>query len=167
MSCQPVARYGPGEVCEQWQALVVLVDSAQHVVIDRFPVSDRKNQHVIFLQLVHDSVISNAKFPIAFEGFPKRHSVLVRLKSQTSFDSLSNPTAKVTRDVRDIFLTDSGVVVEGERHSSPRTFRRTPHLRMGLYGLSIQRCHPPLGNISQHSIFFNVQRILHEVADFQ
>lgn len=148
MSCQPVARYGPGEVCEQWQALVVLVDSAQHVVIDRFPVSDRKNQHVIFLQLVHDSVISNAKFPIAFEGLSKRYSVLVGLKSETRCNSLGNPTAKVTWDVRNIFLTDSGVVVEGERHLSLRTFRGGPHLCMSLCGLSIKCGHPLLGDIS-------------------
>lgn len=122
----------------------------------RFSVPEGKNQHVIFPQLVHHSVISSAKFPIFFESLPKRRSVLVGLKSQTRFNSVSNPTAKVTRDVRDIFLTDGRVAVEGERHSSPRTFRGAPHLRMSLCGLLIKCCHPPFSNVYQRPIFINI-----------
>jgi hypothetical protein len=80
---------------------------------------------------------------------------LVRFKSQRRFDGIGGSAAKVTRDVRDTFLTDSGVVVEGKRHSSPQTLRGAPHLRMSLCGLSIKRYHPPFSNVYQRPIFLN------------
>lgn len=130
---QPIGCwYGSGEVCEQWQVLVILIDSAEHVVVDRFSVPDGKNQHAIFLQLVHHPVIPNTKFPKAFQGLPKRCPVLVGLKSQTRFNSLSNPTAKVTRDVRDIFFADSRVIVGGRTTLSACAVSKRPRSEHGF-----------------------------------
>lgn len=47
-----------------------------------------------------------------------------------------------------------------------RADRVAPDLSMSLCGLSIKRCHPPIGNIGQPPIFFNVQLVFHQIADF-
>lgn len=41
-----------------------------------------------------------------------------------------------------------------------------PDLSMSLCGLSIKRCHPPIGTIGQHQIFLNVQLVFYQIDDF-
>lgn len=107
-----------------------LAESLQNVFVDRFAVPNSQNPHLIPFDLVHDTIVSDTKLPIALQRFAKGSPVLVWGLSQSRLDCTGYSPMEILSNARDVFVGDGGVVPKIEGHLASRSFEMRPGLRM-------------------------------------
>src|SRR3972149_9881051 len=85
-------------------------------VIHSFPVEDREDPHLVPYNLVDDSVIPHAQFPIPVERAAEGFAIAVGRCAEPSFDGASQAVLQVTGNGRNIFARHQRMVEESGGH---------------------------------------------------
>jgi hypothetical protein len=60
--------------------------------------------------LVHSAIVPHAELPVSLQSPLQRLSVLLRSQPEANFQRASDPALEVSRDMRQIFLCNFGMV---------------------------------------------------------
>ena len=98
-------------------------------VIHSFPVEDREDPHLVPHDLVDDSVVPHAQFPIPVERAAEGFAVAVGGCAEPSFDGAGQAALQVAGNGRNIFARHRRMVEERGGHpasGSPAAFSSAP-----------------------------------------